>query len=95
MPTIYTNKDYTSFVHCNENQPAITTIRIKGDSTEVATIKGEEAKKLILSLKHDLKYNFDGNALFICPVDVFAEALHKAQRQVINSLNSINQFQTV
>lgn len=90
--TIYSNQEKTKFVHCNEAQSTITTIRIKSNGAEIATIEGKEADKMIMDLHFDLKYNFDGNALIDCTTSDFAEAFLKAQRIQSNALNSINQL---
>lgn len=91
MTTIYSNKEKTKFVHCNEAQSAITTIRIKTNGAEIATIEGKEAAKMIQDLRFDLKYNFDNNALQICSAYEFSEVFLKAQRKLSDSLNAINQ----
>ena len=91
MTTIYSNKEKTKFVHCNDEKSTIFTIRIKTNGAEIATIEGKEAAKMIQDLHFDLKYNFDGNALQICQASDFAEAYLEAQRKQANVLNSINQ----
>jgi hypothetical protein len=91
MTTIYTNKLRTEFFYCNSTEQSIITIQIKPNGASISTIQGSFATKLILELKHDLMYNFDEQAMQVCPTSVFAEAFLEAQRQLTNSLNSINQ----
>ena len=91
MTTIYTNKQKTKFFYCNEQDQTIITIETKPNGALMSTITGKDVPKMMLGLKHDLKYNFDGQAMQICSHADFAEAFLSVQRKLANSLNSVNQ----
>lgn len=91
MTTIYTNSEKTKFFYCNELDQTIITIERKLNGASMATITGKDVPKMMLELKHDLKYNFDGQAMVICSLADFAEAFLLVQRTLTNSLNSVNQ----
>jgi len=91
MITIYTNPNKTQFFYCNSNEASILTIELKPNGTSMSTINGSFAAKMINDLKYDLKYNFDGKAMQICPTHEFAEAFLQAQRNLTNAMNPINQ----
>jgi hypothetical protein len=90
MTTIYKNKDASKYVYINGSNHTVVTVELKKGGCRIATITGEEARMTMLKLKHDMKYNQDENDVFPCSASEFADIHDQAQRQIINSLKSIN-----
>ncbi len=90
MTTIYKNKAETKYIYINGSTQSVVTVEIKPNGSRIATITGEEARMTLLKLKHDMKYNQDENDVFPCSTSEFADIHDKAQRNIIQSLKSLN-----
>jgi hypothetical protein len=94
MTTIHSNKAKTKFFYINSKVLSVVTIEFIDKGARIATVRGEKARIAMLELKHNIKYNRSEYDLLNCNTFDFADALDKAQKLIIKSLDNINILQT-